>query len=53
MSIKWTSLLKSIKWTTSSQNEILVHKMDELNIIVHKVDEFIKIYKMDDFIPKG
>ena len=50
MSIKWTSLLKSIKWMTSSQNEILVHKVDELNIIVHKVDEFIKVHKVDDFI---
>ena len=42
----------SIKWTTSSHNEILIHKVDELNIIVHKVDEFIKVHKVDDFIPE-
>ena len=54
LSIKWTSLLKSIKWTTSSQkDEILSSSPSGRLYYVHKVDKFIKIHKMDDFIPKG
>ena len=53
MSIKRMSLLKSLKWTTSSRRvkHYQVHKVNEL--IVHKVDEFIKVLKVDDFILEG
>ena len=63
-SIKWTSLsrkienyiihkvdkfiTKSIKWMT-----YFVHKVDELSMNTCEVDDFVKVHKVDDFIPGG
>ena len=39
-------IIKSIKWTTSSQeDEMLVHKVDEFIINKNKMDDFVRSIK--------
>ena len=45
------NFVKSIKWTTSSQeDEKLVHRVNEFIIKVHKADKcIVNVHKVDDF----